>query len=484
MIPGSIRQTPSHDFAQACAAAGGALVAVDGESDRRGLDRPPAAAARRRGPPQAAVLREKAAAKIARVRAALNKVDGLVISDAHDAAWLFNIRGSDVAHTPLPLCFAILPSQGRPKLYIDGRKVPEALHPYLSKLADLAEPDRLVEDLAALGVKGARLAFDAATAPARLTQALEAGGGKAEVGVDPIALMKAAKNEVELDGARAAHLRDGAAVARFLAWFDRAAPEGDVTEIDAAQALETFRRDTGRLKDISFPTISGTVRIPRCRIIGTTKPRTGASRAAYFSSTAAGNTGHGTTDITRTIAVGKPGAGKCATASPAFSRGISRSRERSFPAASAGRRSTAMRGRRCGRRVSTSTMAPATASVPISRCTRARSASPRPEPRRSVPGMIVSNEPGYYAAGKFGIRIENLVIVAPRAIPGAERDMLGFETITLAPIDVRLVAPKLLSADEIAWLDAYHARVRRTVGPLVDRKTRAWLKAATRPLAR
>ena len=470
-------------LAQACAAAGGALVAVDGNPiDAVWTDRPP--------PPLGAVVRhkpqycgEKAAAKIARVRAALNKVDGLVISDAHDAAWLFNIRGSDVAHTPLPLCFAILPSQGRPKLYIDGRKVPEALHPYLSKLADLAEPDRLVEDIAALGAEGARLVFDAATAPARLTQALETGGGKAQVGVDPIALMKAAKNEVELDGARAAHLRDGAAVARFLAWFDRAAPEGDVTEIDAAQALETFRRDTGRLKDISFPTISGAgpnSAIPHYRVSEASNRRIARG---IFLIDSGGQYEDGTTDITRTIAVGKPSRemrdrftrvlkGHIAIARAVFPRGVSGAQIDGYARKAlweAGLDFDHGTGHGIGSYLSVHEGPQRIAKTGTTAL---------------VPGMIVSNEPGCYAAGKFGIRIENLVIVAPRAIPGAERDMLGFETITLAPIDVRLVAPKLLSADEIAWLDAYHARVRKTLGPLVDRKTRAWLKAATRPLAR
>ncbi|MGD0720366.1 MAG: aminopeptidase P family protein [Roseiarcus sp.] len=468
-------------LSQACANAGGELIAVETNPiDSIWLDRP--------APPLAALVRHKArlcgetaAAKIARVRAALKNSDGLVISDAHDAAWLYNIRGGDVAHTPLPLCFAIVPAEGRPTVYIDGRKVPDALRRYLSKLADLAEPDRLVEDLATLGAKGARLAFDAATAPARLTQALEAGGGKAEVGVDPIALMKAAKNDVELDGARAAQMRDGAAVVRFLAWFDRAAPEGDLTEIDAARALETFRRETGRLRDISFPTISGAgpnSAIPHYRVSEASNRRIARG---IFLIDSGGQYEDGTTDITRTIAVGRPSRemrdrftrvlkGHIAIARAVFPRGVSGAQIDAYARKAlweAGLDFDHGTGHGIGSYLSVHEgpqRIAKTGTVAL------------------VPGMIVSNEPGYYAAGKFGIRIENLVIVAPRAISGAERDMLGFETITLAPIDTRLIAPELLAADEIAWLDAYHARVRQTVGPLVDRKTRGWLKAATRPL--
>jgi Xaa-Pro aminopeptidase len=468
-------------LSQACANAGGELVAVETNPiDSIWLDRP--------SPPLASVVRHKArfcgetaVAKIARVRAALQKTDGLVISDAHDAAWLFNIRGADVAHTPLPLCFAIVPSEGRPTLYVDGRKLADGVRDYLSKLAELAEPDRLVGDLAALGGQGKRLAFDAASAPARLTQALEAAGGKAEVGVDPIALMKAAKNDVELDGARAAHLRDGVAVARFLAWFDRAAPDGGLTEIEAAQALETFRRETGRLRDISFPTIAGAgpnSAIPHYRVSEASNRRI---ERGIFLIDSGGQYEDGTTDITRTIAVGRPSRemrdrftrvlrGHIAIARAVFPRGVSGAQIDAYARKAlweAGLDFDHGTGHGIGSYLSVHEGPQRIAKTGTTAL---------------VPGMILSNEPGYYAAGKFGIRIENLMIVEPRAISGAEREMLGFETITLAPIDTRLIAPELLAADEIAWLNAYHARVRKAVGSLVDGETRAWLKAATRPL--
>ncbi|HXW19046.1 MAG TPA: aminopeptidase P family N-terminal domain-containing protein, partial [Roseiarcus sp.] len=289
---------------RACAAAGGELVAVDSNPiDAIWRERPP--------PPLGLVRLHKrryaglsARPKIRRVQAAL-KTDGLVVSDAHDVAWLFNIRGADVRFTPLVLAFAYVPKKGRPKLYVDSRKLSNSVRVALSGFADIGEELELIADLEARGVAGARLSFDAASAPARLTQELEGAGGRAEVGEDPIALMKAAKNDAELAGARAANLRDGAAVTRFLAWFDREAVKGALTEIDAAQALESFRRATGLLKDISFPTIAGAgsnSAIPHYRV---TKASNRKISAGIFLIDSGGQYEDGTTDITRTIAVGR-----------------------------------------------------------------------------------------------------------------------------------------------------------------------------------
>jgi Xaa-Pro aminopeptidase len=467
----------------ACKNAGGELVAVDGNPlDAIWSDRPP--------PPLGAVVRhplrfcgESSRAKIARVRAAIKSDDCLVISDAHDVAWLFNIRGADVAHTPLPLTFAIVPTEGRPTLYVDGRKLSNAVRAYLGSLADVEEPERLIHDLMTLGALGKRLAFDAATAPARLTQTLRAAGGKAELRADPIALMKAVKNKVELDGARAAHLRDGVAVARFLAWFAREAPNGKLTEILAAQALETFRRETGKLKEISFPTISAAgpnSAIPHYRV--SEASNLPIARGLFLIDSGA-QYEDGTTDITRTIAVGRPSAemrnrftrvlkGHIAIARAVFPKGVSGAQIDALARQAlwaAGLDFDHGVGHGIGSYLSVHEgpqRIAKTGATPL------------------APGMIISNEPGYYAAGRFGIRIENLVIVEPRNIVGAERIMYGFETITLAPIDTNLIERKLLSADEIAWLDGYHAHVRKVLSPLVDAQTRAWIKAATRPLAR
>ena len=179
------------------------------------------------------------------------------MSDPHNVAWLFNIRGADAAHTPLPLAYAVVPKEGRPALYIDGRKLDNAVRDSLEKIADIRRPDELAADLSAAGKAGHSVRLDSATAADALSRLIKDAGGKPVRGADPITLMKAVKNDAEMAGARSAHVRDGAAFVRFLAWFDREASAGKLMEIDAVAALETFRRDTGHLKDISFPTIAG-----------------------------------------------------------------------------------------------------------------------------------------------------------------------------------------------------------------------------------
>src|SRR5262249_35731828 len=202
---------------------------------------------------------EATEAKLARIRAELGKLraDALVVSDPHAVAWTFNIRGADVGHTPLPLAFAIIPKDGRPALYVDGRKLTNEVRHALEALADGRDGSESVRALGALGQGKKTVRLDQATAADALARLITSHGGKVTRGADPITLMKAVKNEVEIAGARAAHVRDGAAVARFLAWFDHEAPGGKLSEIEAVAALESLRRDTGLLKDISFPTIAG-----------------------------------------------------------------------------------------------------------------------------------------------------------------------------------------------------------------------------------
>jgi len=467
---------------QAAKAAGAELVACDPNPiDAVWTDRPAAPCAPIRLHP-ARYAGESAARKLARVAAALTG-EALVVSDPHAMAWAFNIRGGDVAHTPLPLGHALIEKSGAARLYLDPRKLDARTSAALGKLAALRAPERLAEDLRKLGEAGATLRFDAATAPMALTRAFREAGGIDDVGVDPISAMKARKNAVELAGARAAHLRDGVAVVRFLAWFAAEAPKGKLTEIDVAKALETFRRDGGRLADISFPTISAMgphAASPHYSVTEASNARIG--RGVYLVDSG-GQYLDGTTDITRTVAVGKPGA----EARDRFTRvlkghiGIARA---VFPKGTTGAQIDAL------------------ARLPLWEAGLdfdhgvghgvGSYLSVHEGPQRISklghvalePGMILSNEPGYYKAGAYGIRIENLIVVAARDIAGAERDMLGFETLTLAPIDRALIAPKLMSAAEIGWLDAYHARVRKEISPLVDAPTRQWLAAATRPLSK
>jgi Xaa-Pro aminopeptidase len=468
-------------FTAACEKAGAGLVAVDASPiDAIWLDRPPA--------PLGAITTHKlrlagesAAAKIKRVRQAMGSSRGLLISDPHNLAWLFNIRGSDVSYTPLPLGWAYLPLDGRPVVFLDRRKLTAAGGNSLSRQADVLEPDALLKFVEDLGRQGARVAFDAATVPAYLTQAIERAGGKADIGADPITLMKAKKNPFELAGARAAHERDGAAMTNFLSWFAAEAPRGRLTEIDAVKALETFRRASPALKDLSFPTIAGSG--PNSSIVHyrvSERSNRKIERGIFLIDSGA-QYEDGTTDITRTIAVGRPSAlmrdrftrvlkGHIAVARAVFPAGTNGAQIDALARAALWRAGLDFdhgTGHGIGSYLSVHEGPQRLAKTGTTAL---------------APGMIVSNEPGYYAASAFGIRIENLLAVEAQTIPGGERPMLGFETLTLAPIDLSLVEPKLMDADEIAWLDEYHARVRKTLSPRVDASTRAWLAKATRRL--
>ena len=417
--------------------------------------------------------------KLARVLAALPPRDALLVSDPHAVAWLFNIRGHDVAHTPLPLAYALLLKDTKPQLYIDPRKLGKAEHDKLAAVVTVKDPGHLAGDLAELGEARKKVLFDSATAPAKLAQIFAEAGGVSEIGCDPIALMKAGKNAAELAGARVAQLRDGAAMANFLHWFAVHAPSGKLNEIEAAQALETFRRDTKKLKDVSFPSIAAAganAAIPHYRVTVKTNAKI---RKGIFLIDSGGQYEDGTTDITRTLAAGKPTAemrdrftrvlkGHIAIARAVFPKGTSGSQLDTLarvPLWNVGLDFDHGTGHGVGSYLSVH--------EGPQRISKLGTAA-------LEPGMILSNEPGFYHAGHWGIRIENLVVVEAREIAGAEREMLGFETITLAPIDLTLVEPKLLDREEIAWLNAYHARVRKEISPLVEPGVRRWLAAATR----
>ncbi len=330
---------------------------------------------------------EAAEKKLGRIASALN-ADYLLVSDPHALAWAFNLRGADVAHTPIALGFALIPRKGKAELFIDPAKLSEKIAKTLGELAELAPPSALPSRLNGLGVKRYSLQFDVGTAPSTLVHAFSDAGGKLDPSPEPIALMKARKNATELAGARTAHLRDGIAMARFLCWFDSHAAKAPkdskegLTEIEAAQALETFRRESGDLRDISFPTISAFgphAALPHYRV--TEKSNSPIGKGVYLVDSG-GQYFDGTTDITRTIAVGRPEKsarlantlvlkGHIAVASAVFPRGTSGAQLDFSPAA------------RCGRRDLISTMAQAMASAPIFPCTRGRSASPSSGPRRS-----------------------------------------------------------------------------------------------------
>ena len=429
---------------------------------------------------------ETAEAKLERIRAELKKLkaNALVVTDPHAVAWTFNIRGSDVAHTPLVLAFAIVPAEGRPALFVDSRKLDNGARYPIEKLADVREPDAFDSALTALGWASSVVRLDGATAADAVQRIIADAGGKPARGTDPIAAMKAVKNAAEITGTRAAHLRDGAAVTRFLAWLAREAPSGNLSEIAAVEALESFRHDTGALKDVSFPTISGSGpngAIVHYRVTERTN-RTVATGELFLVDSGA-QYEDGTTDITRTVAVGEPTRemrdrftrvlkGHIAIARAVFPDGTTGAQLDSFaraPLWSAGLDFDHGTGHGVGSYLSVHE-GPA-------RISKLGSAVLKR-------GMILSNEPGYYKAGGYGIRIENLVLVieAPQ-VAGGERPLNAFETLTLAPIDRSLIMPAMLDPGETGWLDSYHARVRSALTPFVDSKTQTWLEAATRPIA-
>jgi Xaa-Pro aminopeptidase len=471
-------------FARACTAAGGSLVAVaDNPIDAAWSDRP--------APPHGAVVLhdlryagEEAKAKLARLRAELQKPDALVVSDPQDVSWLFNIRGSDVPHTPVVLAFAIVPREGRAALYVEPRKLGNEVRHRLEELAELHAPADFERDLAALGKAKRTVRLDPAGCPEAIARLVTENGGKVLRGSDPIAPMKSVKNSAEIEGARAAQLRDGAAVTRFLAWFDREAPRGRLTEIDAVEALESFRRDTGLLKDISFPTIAGAGAdgaIVHYRVTRRSNRRIAPGELFLIDS--GGQYEDGTTDITRTLAVGPPGA-EMRKAFTLVLKGHIAIARAVFPDGTSGAQLDTLARQflwRAGLDFDHGT------GHGVGSYLSVHEGPPRIAKLGSAPlkrGMILSNEPGYYRTGVYGIRTENLILVT-EAPPVAEADkpLNAFETLTLAPIDARLIDAPLMTGEEIAWLDAYHARMRDTLAPLLDAQDRDWLIAATAPLA-
>ncbi|WP_068303887.1 aminopeptidase P family protein [Pararhodobacter sp. CCB-MM2] len=398
-------------------------------------------------------------------------VSATVITLADSLAWLMNWRGSDIIRNPVVQGFAVLHDDARLDLFIDPDKVrliPE--EDGVTRHAVSAFPD-------ALRALNGATRFDPATAPVAVKSALADG----VAGADPCLMAKAIKNEAELEGMRAAHRRDGAALIEFLSWFDAHALDG-LTEIDMAKKLEECRSATGLLMDLSFDTISSTG--PNAAVIHyrvTEETNRKLQPGDLFLLDSGGQYPDGTTDITRTIPVGVVDAERRDAYTRVLKGMIAVSRAR-FPKGVAGGHLDALAryplwlagqdydhgtGHGVGAALSVHE-----GPIRISR------ASTLP----LQPGMILSNEPGYYRPGAFGIRIENLIVVREAGPLGDNRKMLDFETITLCPIDKRLIVPSMLSADEIAWLDGYHAWVETELASEVKPDARQWLARACAPL--
>ncbi|MDX2276428.1 MAG: aminopeptidase P family protein [Hyphomonadaceae bacterium] len=468
----------------AAEAAGAKLVAVSPNPiDGAWHDRPPLPAAIVEPHPEQ-FAGEAANVKRHRLGASLQKdgADAVIITSPASLAWLFNIRGGDVARSPLPLGEAILRADGAADLFLDEKKVTPELRQWLGNEVVVRPSSELEPALGELAGKKVRI--DPSSASAWYFEKLMQSGADIVRGQDPVILPRACKNAAEIEGSRQAHARDGAAVSRFLHWAATEAQSGKVYEIDACQKLETFRQETGALKDLSFDSISGAG--PNGAIVHyrvTKKTNRRLARGQLFLIDSGGQYLDGTTDITRTIAIGRPSKEMRDRFTRVLKGHIALSRVR-FPKGTTGHQLDALArlalweagldydhgtghgvGSYLGVHEGPHRIAKALNAVPLE------------------PGMIVSNEPGYYKTGGYGIRIENLQVVTPAAdIAGGERPMLGFETLTLAPIARELVVKQMLTKDERDWLNAYHARVREKITPQLEGEAKAWLISATEPL--
>ncbi len=477
---------------EACEKAGGTLVPLAvNPVDAVWTTQPP----RPRAPVKVQPL-DLAGQSHADKRAAIAKTlqadtyDAYLITATDSLCWLLNVRGGDIEFTPLVLATALLFEDGRLTLFIDDAKLTPDVRAHLGDDITLAPADGLGAAIDALSGEAGRIAVDKATVSQWAVDRLEAAGLTVLPIEDPCALPKACKNDVELDGIRAAHVRDGAALTRFLAWLDGEIDAGrTVSEISAAAQLEEFRRADNMFQGPSFPTIAG-AGANGAIVHYRSTPETDAAVAPdmLFLVDSGGQYLDGTTDVTRTIAIGTPTAeqkrrftqvlkGHIALAMARFPEGTAGGQLDTFARAAlwedgvdydhgTGHGVGAYLGVHEGpQRISRASLGPAL-----------------------KPGMVISNEPGYYKTGAYGIRIENLVAVRESAKPeGAEKALQEFETLTLAPIDLRLVDPSLLSDAEKGWLNGYHARVCETLMPLVGDDEAGddigpWLTDATRPL--
>ncbi len=410
------------------------------------------------------------------------KADAAILSALDSIAWTFNIRGKDVDRTPVALAYAIVHADATADLFVAPEKMDDAVAQHLGNGVRVHDRAAFADALA--GLQGKSVVADPERAVAAIFEALEQGGAKVLALRDPAVLPKAIKNDTEIAGHKAAQARDGAALSRFLHWLSVEAPKGGLTELSAADRLEAFRKDTGLLEDLSFDTISGAG--PNGAVVHyrveekTNRP---IEPGTLYLVDSGGQYRDGTTDVTRTIAVGEP----------------TQAMQRHFTLVLKGHvalaRAIFPKGTRGGQLDILARQYLWAEGLDYAHGTGhgvGSFLSVHEGPQRIatfgggdeplVPGMILSNEPGYYKTGEYGIRIENLVLVEPRAIPGAEKEMLGFETLTFAPIDRALIAVDMLSADERAWVDAYHARVLEVVGPQLDGDAHGWLKDACAPL--
>ena len=412
--------------------------------------------------------------------------DAAVLSALDSIAWTFNVRGQDVARTPVALAYAIVHGDGTADLFVASEKIGPDVRQHLGNGVRLHERDQFEGALTEF--KGKAVAVDPERAVAAIFDGLDKAGARIIPVRDPTVLPRAIKNPVEIAGQKAAQQRDGAAISKFLRWIENEAPKGEVDELSASDKLESLRRENDELRDLSFDTISGAG--PNGAIVhyrSSEKTNRKLEPGTLYLVDSGGQYVDGTTDITRTVPVGEPTAEMCdrftrvlkghiGIASAIFPKGTRGSQLDSFarrPLWEAGLDYAHGTGHGVGSFLSVH--------EGPQRIAAAWSNQPGgDEPLQ--PGMILSNEPGYYKTGEYGMRIENLVLVVDKQIEGAEKDMLGFETLTFAPIERRLVVKEMLSPQELNWLDNYHAEVLAKIGPSLSGDDLAWLEEACAPL--
>jgi Xaa-Pro aminopeptidase len=412
--------------------------------------------------------------------------DAAVLSALDSIAWAFNIRGADVTHTPVALAYALVHADGTADLFVASEKIDAEVRQHLGNGVRLHERYEFEGALSEL--KGKTVVVDPERAVAAIFEALEKAGAKILPLRDPTILPKALKNPAEIAGQKAAQERDGAVISKFLHWIDQEAPKGDVDELKASDHLEALRRENAELRDLSFDSISGAG--PNGAIVhyrSSEKTNRKLEKGTLYLIDSGGQYVDGTTDITRTVPIGEPTAemrdrftrvlkGHIAIATAVFPKGTRGSQLDSFarrPLWEAGLDYAHGTGHGVG-----SFLAVHEGPQRISPVGSSQSGGDEP----LQAGMIISNEPGYYKTGEYGIRIENLVLVVPREIEGAEKEMLGFETLTFAPIDRRLIDVEMLEPEELVWLDCYHAHVLARIGPNLSGADLAWLQQACAPI--
>ena len=412
--------------------------------------------------------------------------DAAVLSALDSIAWAFNIRGADVDRTPVALAYALVHADGTADLFVASEKIGPDVRQHLGNGIRVHERYEFEPTLRQLA--GKTVVVDPERSVSAVFDALEGAGAKVLSRRDPTVLPKAIKNPVEIAGQRSSQVRDGAAIVRFLKWIEEEAPKGGLDEITAANKLQELRQRSPELRDLSFDTISAAgpnAAIPHYKV--TEQSNLPIKNNEIYLVDSGGQYVDGTTDITRTVIVGEPTEemrdrftrvlkGHIAIATALFPKGTRGSQLDSFarrPLWEAGLDYAHGTGHGVG-----SFLAVHEGPQRISPVGSSQSGGDEP----LQAGMIISNEPGYYKGGEYGIRIENLVLVVPREIDGAEKEVLGFETLTFAPIDRRLIEPGMLSPEELVWLNCYHAHVLAKISPQLEGEELDWLRRACAPI--